>query len=109
MAKIHSQQLPFDLAEHQFIEVHHLDDAIGSLQEGGTDYFYWEHWMTLRFVHEKKIRQIGNFQAPWSGFLVAGQHAKRRLIRMGPSLAMSGGVVVVKRGRGGETEEQERV
>jgi sulfonate transport system substrate-binding protein len=83
MAKIHSQQLPFDLAEHQFIEVHHLDDAIGSLQEGATDYFYWEHWMTLRFVHEKKIRQIGNFQAPWSGFLVV---ASQECINQHPQL-----------------------
>jgi hypothetical protein len=70
MAKIHSQQIPFELADHQFIEVHHLDDAIGSLQQGHTDYFFWEHWMTLKFVQERKIKQLGNFEAPWSGFLV---------------------------------------
>ncbi len=74
MAKIHSHQMGYELKESQFIEVHHLEDAIQSLQKKETDYFYWEHWMTLKYVQSQKIKQVGNFSAPWSGFLVVATH-----------------------------------
>jgi ABC-type nitrate/sulfonate/bicarbonate transport system substrate-binding protein len=74
MAKIHSRQMGFELDESQFIEVHHLEDAITSLQNSETDYFFWEHWMTLKYVQSQRVVQLGNFSAPWSGFLVVASN-----------------------------------
>jgi sulfonate transport system substrate-binding protein len=70
MSMLHAQQLGVPLREDQFIVVHHLEDAIESLKTGQCDYFYWEHWMTLKYVQQGEIRQVGRFSAPWSGFLV---------------------------------------
>jgi len=86
MAKIHSKQMGYELDDTQFIEVHHLEDAITSLENGETDYFYWEHWMTLKYVQSQRVRQVGNFAAPWSGFLVVASH---HCITEKPSLLQS--------------------
>jgi ABC-type nitrate/sulfonate/bicarbonate transport system substrate-binding protein len=67
---LHAHQLGIKLSEDNFIVVHHLEDAISALKDGQCDYFYWEHWMTLKFVQQGSIRQVGRFSAPWSGFLV---------------------------------------
>ena len=70
MSLIHAQQLQHSLREDQFCVVHHLEDAIEALENGECDYFYWEHWMTLKYVQSGRVHQVGNFSAPWSGFLV---------------------------------------
>jgi sulfonate transport system substrate-binding protein len=70
MSMLHAQQLGVQLNEEQFVVVHHLEDAIESLKSGHCDYFYWEHWMTLKYVKRAEIHQVGRFSAPWSGFLV---------------------------------------
>jgi hypothetical protein len=57
------------LQENQFVVVHHLDDGIKSLSED-CDYFYWEKWMTQPFVDQGLVKKVGEFSAPWSGFLV---------------------------------------
>ncbi|MEY2764476.1 MAG: hypothetical protein RLZZ205_900 [Bacteroidota bacterium] len=69
MPLIHSEILGKKLADHQFKVIHHLQDGILSLQND-CDYFYWEKWMTLPFVQNGQCKKIGEFNAPWSSFLV---------------------------------------
>jgi ABC-type nitrate/sulfonate/bicarbonate transport system substrate-binding protein len=69
MPLIHAEQLGVSLNENQFKVVHHLDDGIKSLSED-CDYFYWEKWMTQPFVDQGLVKKVGEFSAPWSGFLV---------------------------------------
>ena len=69
MPLIHAQQQGVFLNENQFVIVHHLDDGIRSLSEN-CDYFYWEKWMTQPFVDQGLVKKVGEFSAPWSGFLV---------------------------------------
>jgi ABC-type nitrate/sulfonate/bicarbonate transport system substrate-binding protein len=69
MPLIHAQQQGVNLQDDQFKVVHHLDDGIQSLSED-CDYFYWEKWMTQPFVEKGLVNKVGEFSAPWSGFLV---------------------------------------
>jgi sulfonate transport system substrate-binding protein len=69
MPLIHAEQQGVMLQENQFVVVHHLDDGIKSLSED-CDYFYWEKWMTQPFVDQGLVNKVGEFSAPWSGFLV---------------------------------------
>ncbi len=69
MPLIHAEQHGVMLQENQFVVVHHLDDGIKSLSED-CDYFYWEKWMTQPFVDQGIVKKVGEFSAPWSGFLV---------------------------------------
>lgn len=69
MPLIHAHQLGVELQENQFEVVHHLDDGIQSLSKN-CDYFYWEKWMTQPFVDKGMVKKVGEFSAPWSGFLV---------------------------------------
>jgi hypothetical protein len=74
MPMIHAQQEGFRLADEQFKVIHHLDDGIEALSKD-CDYFYWEKWMTLPFVQQGKVKKVGEFSAPWSGFLVVARQA----------------------------------
>ena len=69
MPLIHSEMLGNTLRDDQFKVIHHLEDGIASLDED-CDYFYWEKWMTLPFVERGQCKKIGEFNAPWSSFLV---------------------------------------
>lgn len=69
MPLIHSEILGKKLDDHQFKVIHHLEEGIASLKDD-CDYFYWEKWMTLPFVQSGQCKKIGEFNAPWSSFLV---------------------------------------
>ncbi len=74
MPMIHAQQLGYRLNDEQFEVIHHLDDGIASLSKN-CDYFYWEKWMTLPFVEQGLVKKVGEFSAPWSGFLVVARQS----------------------------------
>lgn len=79
MPMIHTEQQGESLSPDQFHVVHSLDGAIQSLVQGGSHYFYWEKFMTKPFVDSGQVRLVGEFSAPWSGFLVvASQQSIRR-------------------------------
>lgn len=69
MPLIHSEILGKKLDDHQFKVIHHLEEGIASLKDD-CDYFYWEKWMTLPFVQSGQCKKIGEFNAPWSSFLI---------------------------------------
>jgi ABC-type nitrate/sulfonate/bicarbonate transport system substrate-binding protein len=74
MPMIHAQQMGYRLQDDQFEVIHHLDDGIAALSKD-CDYFYWEKWMTLPFVQKGLVNKVGEFSAPWSGFLVVARQS----------------------------------
>jgi sulfonate transport system substrate-binding protein len=40
------------------------------LVAGESDVFYWEKYTTKPHVTSGELRMIGEFSAPWSGFLI---------------------------------------
>jgi len=79
MAMIHAEQRGEALSHDRFRVVHSLDGAIKSLESLDTHFFYWEKFMTRPYVEQGRVRLIGEFSAPWSGFLVvASQQAIHR-------------------------------
>jgi sulfonate transport system substrate-binding protein len=80
MAMIHAEQRNEILSHEQFVSVRSLDGAIRSLTALETHYFYWEKFMTRPYVNQGLVRIIGEFSAPWSGFLVvaSNQALKRK-------------------------------
>ncbi|MFN8276328.1 MAG: ABC transporter substrate-binding protein [Chitinophagales bacterium] len=71
MALIHAAQRGEVPAPEQFTVVNSIECAVASLTAGQTQVFYWEQLMTQQYVAGKQLKNIGSFQAPWSGFLVA--------------------------------------
>jgi sulfonate transport system substrate-binding protein len=79
MPMIHAEQRGQKIAHDCFSVVNSLDGAIRSLLDLKTHYFYWEKFMTKPYVDSGKVRLVGEFSAPWSGFLVvASSNALRR-------------------------------
>lgn len=70
MAMIHAEQRGVKINPSDFIEVRSLDGAIESLSKNETQIFYWEKYTTKPFVENKTLRMIGEFNAPWSSFLI---------------------------------------
>lgn len=79
MAMIHAEQRGEELLHDRFQVVSSLDGAMEALPAGQADYFYWEKFMTRPFVQNGTVRLVGEFSAPWSGFLVvASERALQR-------------------------------
>lgn len=70
MARIHAKQLGFHPENHQYLEVSNLENAIKSLASKEADYFYWEKYTTLPYVKKGLLVKVGEFHAPWCGFVV---------------------------------------
>ncbi|MFM7769348.1 MAG: uracil-DNA glycosylase [Bacteroidota bacterium] len=70
MAKIHAQQHNFHPTDDQYIEVSNLNNAITSLKNNETNYFYWEKYTSIPFVKKGLLCFLDTFHAPWSGFVV---------------------------------------
>ena len=70
MAMIHAGQLGRNLVENDFVVVNSLHGAMESLKQNETGIFYWEKFMTRPYVKSGNARLIGEFSAPWSGFLI---------------------------------------
>jgi sulfonate transport system substrate-binding protein len=70
MAMIHAEQRGILLGDADWEVVKSLEGGIASLERGSSQVFYWERMMTARYVQQGIVRQIGEFSAPWSGFLI---------------------------------------
>lgn len=74
MALIHAEQRGIKISASDFIEVRSLDGAIEALSNNETQIFYWEKYTTKPFVVNKTLRMIGEFNAPWSSFLIVASN-----------------------------------
>ena len=70
MAMIHAEERGEKLTERDFTVINSLEAAIASLVKGETQAFYWEKMMTKKYVESGEVKLIGEFSAPWSGFLI---------------------------------------
>ncbi|MBS1626077.1 MAG: ABC transporter substrate-binding protein [Bacteroidetes bacterium] len=70
MAMIHAEQRGDKLSKEDFVIIDSLEGAIESLTKGETQVFYWEKFMTKKYVDSGDLRLIGEFSAPWSSFLI---------------------------------------
>lgn len=70
MAMIHAEERGEKLKEEDFVVVNSLEGAAESFSAGQAQVLYWEKLMTRPFVEEGQLRLIGEFSAPWSGFLI---------------------------------------
>ena len=74
MAMIHAKQRSFEILPEQFQIVQSLHGGLDALTHLESDIFYWEKFMTRPFVKSAQLRMIGEFQAPWSGFLIVASN-----------------------------------
>lgn len=74
MAMVHAQQRGLAIEDEQFQIVQSLHGGLDALTSGTSDVFYWEKFMTKPFVKSGQLQKIGEFQAPWSGFLTVASH-----------------------------------
>ena len=70
MAMIHAEQRGEQLQDKDFVVINSLEGAIESLTRNETQVFYWEKMMTKKHVDNGEVKQIGEFSAPWSSFLI---------------------------------------
>lgn len=70
MAMIHAEQRGEKLTKEDFVVIDSLEGAIESLSKNETQVFYWEKFMTKKYVDSGDLRLIGEFSAPWSSFLI---------------------------------------
>jgi sulfonate transport system substrate-binding protein len=70
MAMIHAQQNGVALKNENFAIVNSLHGAVQSLIKNETQLFFWEKFMTRPHVKSGELNLVGEFSAPWSGFLV---------------------------------------
>ena len=70
MAMVHARQRGIRIEESQFQVIQSLHGGVDALMTGKSDVFYWEKFMTRPFVKNGSLRKIGEFNAPWSGFLI---------------------------------------
>jgi sulfonate transport system substrate-binding protein len=76
MALIHAEQRGDSLSDYSLVEIKSMQGAVDSLVAGESDVFYWEKYTTKPHVTSGELRMIGEFSAPWSGFLiVANKHS----------------------------------
>jgi ABC-type nitrate/sulfonate/bicarbonate transport system substrate-binding protein len=79
MACVLADQRGWPAGELELVEVDSLDGAVAAFAEGRADVFLWERFMTQPVVDSGAFRRIGEFSAPWPGFVVcAADTAWRR-------------------------------
>lgn len=71
MAYVHAQEQAWDTSQLKFHIVNTLDGAVESLQQGTSDYFMWERFMTQPLVDKGIFRRIGVCPTPWPCFVIA--------------------------------------
>ncbi len=74
MAMVHARKRGIRIDENQFQVIQSLHGGIDALISKKSDVFYWEKFMTRPFVKDRSVRLIGEFQAPWSGFLIVAEN-----------------------------------
>jgi ABC-type nitrate/sulfonate/bicarbonate transport system substrate-binding protein len=70
MAMIHAEQRGEKIAAEDFVIINSLEGAIKSLTKNETQAFYWEKFMTKKYVESGEVKLIGEFSASWSSFLI---------------------------------------
>lgn len=70
MALIHAQQRGEQIAENEFVVVNDLKTAAHTLYDNQAQIFYWEKYTSKPCIESGQMRLIGEFAAPWSGFLI---------------------------------------
>lgn len=70
MSMIHARERSLSLTAKDFSTVHSLHGAVQSLTAHETSFFYWEKFMTRPHVKSGELKQVGEFSAPWSSFLL---------------------------------------
>lgn len=70
MPMIHAHRMGSALESNSWMVVNSLWGAVDSLSANASDYFYWERFMTRPHVLSGELRQLGEFAAPWSSFLI---------------------------------------
>ena len=74
MARIHAKQLGFHPADNQYVEVANLHNAIQSLKNRESDYFYWEKYTSIPSVKKGHLCFLDTFHAPWCGFVAVANN-----------------------------------
>ncbi|MFN0049381.1 MAG: ABC transporter substrate-binding protein [Cytophagales bacterium] len=70
MAMVHAFQNGQKIDEKQLVIVHNLEGAIKSLIQNESDIFFWEKFMTAKYVQNDVLRRIGEFPTPWPCFVL---------------------------------------
>jgi len=70
MALVHAEQRGESLSDYKLVEIKSMAGAVESLTKQESDIFYWEKYTTKPHVTSGELRMIGEFSAPWSGFLI---------------------------------------
>lgn len=70
MSMIHAAERKEHIEVDQFEVVHSLHGGITALRESRADLFYWEKFMTRPHVVNQEVKEVGEFSAPWSSFLI---------------------------------------
>jgi ABC-type nitrate/sulfonate/bicarbonate transport system substrate-binding protein len=78
MARIHAQQHHFHPADEQYVEVSNLNNAITSLKNKESNYFYWEKYTSIPSVKKGHLCFLDTFHAPWCGFVVVASEEALR-------------------------------
>ncbi len=71
MAYVNAINQNWDIDSLQFEIVNTIDGAVKALQNGTSDYFMWERFMTKPFVDKGVFRKIGDCPTPWPCFVIA--------------------------------------
>jgi hypothetical protein len=66
--------LGFHPADDQYVEVANLHNAIQSLKNRDTDYFYWEKYTSIPSVKKGYLCFLDTFHAPWCGFVAVANN-----------------------------------
>lgn len=73
MAHLESKSRNKPIAPGQWKQIQTLTNAIQSLSKRETDIFFWEKFMTMRYVDNNILIRIGEFPTPWPCFVVAAR------------------------------------
>lgn len=70
MALVHAEQRGESLSDYELVEIKSMAGAVESLTKQESDIFYWEKFTTKPHLVSGELKMIGEFSAPWSGFLI---------------------------------------
>jgi ABC-type nitrate/sulfonate/bicarbonate transport system substrate-binding protein len=70
MAYVHARAQAWPVERLELVTVGSLEGAVQAFAAGNADVFFWEKLMTKPLVDAGQFRRIGEFTAPWPGFVV---------------------------------------
>jgi hypothetical protein len=70
MAMIHANFNGFSLKDTQFELVNNLNGALESIGKNESEIFFWEKFMTQKYVDSSNFKRIGVFPTPWPCFVL---------------------------------------